>query len=143
FDLGADRAVAHALPAFLTPELATALSEGGVTIGDVADAGRTMAGKASLETRLFLARGCDIVWCTACNGEPCIHRAALGWLLQTARSAEIGPWEENGGRQSVPIEGDVVARLKELPGDSVYIGVLDAAIRGLGAAAATNHCCTA
>lgn len=143
FDLGADRAVARALPAFLTPELATALSEAGATTDDVAEAGRTIAGKASLETRLFLARGCDIVWSTACHCEPCIHTTALDWLLQTARSAEIGPWDENGARQPAPIAGDVVARLKELPSDAVYIGVLDAAIRGLGAATATNHCCTA
>lgn len=143
FDLGADRAVAHALPAFLTPGLATAMNDGGGTVDDVVDAGLAMAGKASLETRLFLARGCDIVWSAPCRNETCIHQTALDWLLETARSAEIGPWDENGhGRQPAPIEGDVVARLKELSGDSVYIGSLDAAIRGLGAAAATHHCCT-
>jgi hypothetical protein len=141
FDLGADRAVALALPAYLTPELATALGDVGGTIGDVVDAGLAMAGKASLETRLFLARGCDIVWSAPCNGEPCIHQTALDWLLETARSAELGPWNENGfGRQPTPIEGDVIARIRELSGDSIYIGVLDAAIRGLGAAAATDHC---
>lgn len=144
FDLGADRAVALALPAFLTPELASTLGDGGGSIADVVEAGLAMAGKASLETRLFLARGCDIVWAAPCNGDPCIHRTALSWLLETARSAEIGPWDENGrGRQPAPIEGDVVARIRELPGDSVYIAVLDAAIRGLGAAAASDHCCTA
>lgn len=144
FDLGADRAVALALPAFLTPELASTLGDGGCSIADVMEAGLAMAGKASLETRLFLARGCDIVWAAPCNGEPCIHRTVLSWLLETARSAEIGPWDESGrGRQPAPIEGDVVARLRELPGDSVYIAVLDAAIRGLGAAAASDHCCTA
>jgi hypothetical protein len=143
FDLGADRAVAHSLPAFLTPPLATALSDGGGTIDDVVDSGLAMAGKASLETRLFLARGCDIIWPAPCSGEPCVHRTALDWLLETARSAEIGPWDENGFcRQPAPIEGDVVARLRQLAGDSVYIGVLDAAIRGLGAAATTDHCCT-
>ncbi|WP_211604298.1 hypothetical protein [Phycicoccus avicenniae] len=143
FDLGADRAVAHALPAFLTPGLSAALGDGGATVGDVADVGLAMAGKASLETRLFLARGCDVVWSAACNHEPCIHQTALDWLLETARSAELGPWDEGGfRREPAPIEGDVAARLEELPGDSVYIGVLDAAIRGLGAAAATEHCCT-
>lgn len=144
FDLGADRAVALVLPAFLTPELATALSVGSRTIGDVVEAGLAMAGKASLETRLFLARGCDIVWSARCRGEPCIHQTAVDWLLETARSGRIGPWEENGfGRQPAPIEGEVVARLRELSSDSVYIAELDAAIRGLGASAATDHCCTA
>lgn len=144
FDLGADRAVARALPAFLTPELASSLGDGGGSIADVVEAGLAMAGKAPLETRLFLARGCDIVWSALCSGDPCIHQTVLDWLLETARSAEIGPWDENGlGRQPAPIEGDVLARLRELPGDSVYIAVLDAAIRGFGAAAAGDHCCTA
>ncbi|WP_202637497.1 hypothetical protein [Rhodococcus ruber] len=143
FDLGADRAIAQALPAFLTPALGEPLAAAGGTIDGVADAGLTMAGKASLETRLFLARGCDVVWAVPCDGAPCIHQAVLGWLLETARSAEIGPWEQDAERRSpVRIDGDVVARLKELPGDSISISLLDAAIRGLGAAASTEHCCT-
>lgn len=143
FDLGADRAVAQALPAFLTPALAEPLAAAGGTIERVADAGLTMAGKASLETRLFLARGCDVVWATPCKGDPCIHRVVLDWLLETARSAEIGPWDQDAQRRSpVRIDGDVVARLQELPGDSIDISLLDAAIRGLGAAASTDHCCT-
>ncbi|WP_405060159.1 hypothetical protein OG474_00585 [Kribbella sp. NBC_01505] len=144
FDLGADRAVAAALPAYLTQDLTNALGDAGGTIGDVVEAGLAIAGRAPLETRLFLARGCDIVWPAPCNDEPCIHRAALDWLLETARSAELGAWNEDGsGRHPAPIEGDVVARLRELSGDAIYIGVLGAAIRGLGAAAATDHCRTA
>lgn len=143
FDLGADRAVARALPAFLTPALAAPLAAAEGTIESVADAGLLMAGKASLETRLFLARGCDVVWTAPCLGSPCVHRVALDWLLETARGAEIGPWDQDVQRH-IParIEGDVIARLKELPGDSIYVSSLDAAIRGLGAAASTDHCCT-
>jgi hypothetical protein len=143
FDLGADRAVAQALPAFLTPALAEPLAAAGGTTEDVADAGHTMAGKASVETRLFLARGCDVVWTAPCDGDPCIHRVVLDWLLETARSAEIGPWDQDAQRRnSVRIDGDVVARLEQLSGDSIHISLLDAAIRGLGAAAASDHCCT-
>ncbi|MEW1871046.1 ATP-binding protein [Streptomyces caelestis] len=143
FDLSADRAVAQALPAFLTPALAAPLEAAGGSTEDVAQAGLAMAGKASLETRLYLARGCDVVWRSPCHFDPCIHRTALNWLLETARGAEIGPWDQDGQRQpNVQIAGDVVECLQELPGDSVDIAVLDAAIRGLGAAASTDHCCT-
>lgn len=143
FDLGADRAVAQILPAYLTEQLAEPLKSVGGNLASVADAGLGMAGKAPLETRLFLARGCDVVWSVPCAGEPCVHRIVLDWLLETARGAEIGPWDERGhGRERVRIDGDVAERLNALPGDSVDITVLDAAIRGLGAAASTNHCCT-
>jgi hypothetical protein len=102
-----------------------------------------MAGKASLETRLYLARGCDAVWTAPCHAAPCSHRTALNWLLETARVAEIGPWDQDGQRRpNVRIADDVAERVQELPGDCVDIAVLDAAIRGLGAAASTDHCCT-
>ncbi|MFD5339905.1 hypothetical protein [Streptomyces hawaiiensis] len=143
FDLGADRAVAQTVPAFLTPALAAPLEAAGGSTEDVAEAGLAMAGKAPLETRLYLARGCDVIWVAPCHSDPCIHRTALNWLLETARGAEIGPWDQGGQRrQNVQIAGDVAERLQELSGDSLDIAVLDAAIRGLGVAASTDHCCT-
>ncbi|MFI1577602.1 hypothetical protein [Embleya sp. NPDC020630] len=143
FDLGADRAVAQAVPAFLTPALAAPLAAAGATTEDVAEAGLAMAGKASLETRLHLARGCDVVWATPCHSDPCLHRTALNWLLETARIAEIGPWDQDAQRRSsVRIAGDVAERIRQLSHDTIDIAVLDAAIRGLGAAASTVHCCT-
>ncbi|MCD2468600.1 ATP-binding protein [Streptomyces sp. MBT42] len=143
FDLGADRAVAQAVPAFLTPALAAPLEAAGGSIEDVTEAGLALAGKAPMETRLYLARGCDVVWRGPCHFTPRIHRTALNWLLETARGAEIGPWDQSGQRRpNAQISGDVAERLRELPGDSVRIAVLDAAIRGLGAAASTDHCCT-
>lgn len=143
FDLSADQAVAQALPAFLTPALAAPLEAASGSTEDVAQAGLAMAGKASLETRLYLARGCDVVWRSPCHFAPCIHRTALSWILETARGAEIGPWDQDGlSRSRARITGDVVRRLQELPGDSVDVAVLDAALRGLGAAASAEHCCT-
>ncbi|MFD9716420.1 hypothetical protein [Streptomyces sp. NPDC059076] len=143
FDLGADRAAAQAVPAFLTPALAAPLEAAGGSTEEVAEAGLAMAGKASLETRLCLARGCDAVWTAPCRLAPCIHRTALNWLLETARIAEIGPWDQDGQRRlSARIPGNVAERLQELSGDSIDIAVLDAAIRGLGAAASKDHCCT-
>jgi hypothetical protein len=101
-----------------------------------------IAGKAPLETRLHLARGCDIIWATPCHGTPCIHRTAIDWLLETARGAEIGEWDMHGQRRPhVYIDGNIPARLQELDGISIDLTMLDAPIRGLGAAAATSHCC--
>lgn len=143
FDLSADRAVAQALPAFITFAMTAPLRAAGGSTDDVAEAGLAMAGKASLETRLYLARGCDVVWTAPCHGDPCIHRTALGWLVESARIAELGPWDQHGQRRSnVQIVGDVAERLQELAGESIDIAVLDAAIRGLGAAASADHCCT-
>ena len=45
FDLGADRAVAVALPAFLTKTLAELLEPIGASMEDVAEAGLAMAGR--------------------------------------------------------------------------------------------------
>ncbi|GAB3901682.1 hypothetical protein GCM10029964_090840 [Kibdelosporangium lantanae] len=142
FDLGADRAVAQAVPALVIPAMTTLLEAAGSSIDDVVEAGRAMAGKASLETRLYLARGCDVVWTAPCHGDPCIHRIALNWLVETARIAEIGPWDQHAQRWlTVEIVGDIAEHLQELAGDSIRIGALDAAIRGLGAAAVADHCC--
>ncbi|WP_253834625.1 hypothetical protein [Actinokineospora globicatena] len=143
FDRGYDRAVAQALPAFLTPAMTTLLATIERSIQDVATAGLAMAGKASLETRLYLARGCDVVWSAPCHGDPCIHRIAGDWLAETARFAEVGPWDQNGQQRSrIKIVGDIAERLHKLAADSVDIATLDAAIRGFGAAAAADHCRT-
>ncbi|RSZ61228.1 ATP-binding protein [Corynebacterium hylobatis] len=143
FDLGADRAIAHALPAFLTPALADLLPPIGATTADVEDAGMAVAGTAPLETRLYLTRGCDIVWDSPCHGTPCIHKTAISWVLETARGAELGAWEMHNQRRSrVYIEGDVPTRLQELDGTSIDLSMLNASIRGLGAAAAAHHCYT-
>lgn len=143
FDLRADRATARALPALLTPALTPTLSEANVTTTDVAKVGLALAGKAPLETRLFLARGCDALWASSCAGVTCIHKTALAWVIETARGAEIGPWDfEAQSRPRVKIEGDLTARLKELDGESIDIPLLDAGIRALGVAATTSHCVT-
>jgi len=143
YDLGADRAVALALPAFLMPTFAELLARIGVSVDDVADAGLAMAGRAALEARLYLARGCDVLWETSCSGSPCLHEVALGWLTETARGAEIGPWEMGAQRRPhMRIEGNVTARLLELDAESIAIGELDPVIRGLGSASASSHCLT-
>ncbi|WP_308467403.1 hypothetical protein [Rathayibacter soli] len=141
FDLGADRAVALALPALLTTSPASLLASTGASPEDVAKAGLGMARHAALETRLYLARGCDRVWPAACHGDVCIHSTAIDWLIETARNAEIGDWDPDNQRRSrCYIEGDVPERLARIAGDSIDIRMLDAVIRGLGAASAIDHC---
>lgn len=141
FDLGADRAVARCLPAYLTTLLRPLLHEVGATDRDVAAGGMAMASRATSETRLYLARGCDIVWTAPCAGSPCAHEIAVGWLLESARDAEIGPWSQKKQRPTRKrIKGDVIARLQRIPGDSIRIEALDPAIRGLGAASRWQHC---
>ena len=143
FELGADRAVARAFPALLMHALAPALSEANVSVTDVAAAGLALAGRGPLETRLFLARGCDLVWQSPCTVPDCSHKTALAWILETARSAEIGPWNVQRQHSTrITIEGDVIARLKDIDGATIDVAVLDPAIRALGVAATTNHCIT-
>jgi hypothetical protein len=143
FDIGADRAVAQSVPKLLTAALSPILTTTGRSIADVASSGLAMASKAPLETRLFLARGSDAVWREPCRGEPCIHQIAMDWMIESARTAEIGPWDQSGQRSpSVPIAGNVAERLQQLPEDLVDIPVLDAAIRGLGSGAAADNCCS-
>lgn len=142
FDLGADRAIATALPALLTPVMAPLLTAIGATNSDVARAGLAIARRAPLETRLFLARGCDIIWESPCHDVPCIHQTALNWIIETARGAEIGEWEMHAQRHALTdIDGSIPRRLAEVDGTRIDLRMLDAPIRGLGAAAALpNHC---
>jgi len=141
FDLGADRAAAIALPCLLLPALETTLSDAGFTRIQVNTAALAVASKSSLETRLHLARGCDRVWRAPCAGEPCIHTIAFEGVTEAARGAEIGSWDAEGQtRPRVQIDGDLAERLADLDGDSIDTRVLDAAIRGYGAAAAEGCC---
>lgn len=140
-DVGADRTAAYALPAFLTTNLRGLLEPVGRTVNDVIQGGMALARRGSRESRLHLARGCDVVWSAPCYGTPCIHQTAFDWLLETARAAEIGPWDQDlQGLTRVWIEGDVIGRLAELDGKSVDLDLLVALLRGLGVAASTDHC---
>ncbi|WP_405141977.1 hypothetical protein OG589_32750 [Sphaerisporangium sp. NBC_01403] len=141
FDLGADRAAATAVPCLLLPALETTLTDAGFTRIQVNTAALAVASKSSLETRLHLARGCDRVWRASCTGEPCIHTIAFEWVTEAARGVEIGPWDAEGQTHlRVWIDGDLAERLADLDGDSIDTRVLDAAIRGYGAAAAEGCC---
>lgn len=162
-DLGLDRSAASALPALLSPVFEDALDAAGIDVAELARLGDAVASRGPLETRLFLARGCDRVWTQTCSGSsppagvaqvavasastsasPCPHAVAFTWLVNSARDAEIGPWDPEGQRRHhVRIDGDLAERLESLEGKNVDLAVLDAAIRGLGSAASHQHCCTA
>ncbi|MFD6463768.1 hypothetical protein, partial [Streptomyces roseolus] len=144
FALGADRAAATALPLLLLPQLSDSLAAAGFAGADIDRATSALASKASMETRLYLARGCDRLWSSTCHGSPCFHYTAFNWLTDTARGAEIGPWDSEGqARTRIRITSDLTDRLTKLDDDSVESDALDAAIRGFGAAAASSSCVSA
>lgn len=143
FEIGADRSSASALPLLLTSKLSGPLTEAGATRDRVIELGHTIATRASQETRLFLARACDLIWASPCYGTPCNHAVALDWAIDAGRGAEIGPWNNDEQRyERTHITGELLARLQRVPGDRIYIAALDATIRSAGAAAAHNHCAT-
>ncbi|MEU2032760.1 hypothetical protein [Nocardia amamiensis] len=141
FALGADRAAATTLPLLLLPTFSDGLAAAGFTVADVDRAASALTRKSSLETRLYLARGCDRLWSSPCHGSSCIHHTAFDWLTDTARDAEIGPWDSEGQtRAHVRITSDLIDRLPQLDDDFIESDALDAAIRGFGAAAASGAC---
>ncbi|MEU6559226.1 hypothetical protein [Nocardia nova] len=144
YPMGSDRAAAAALPLLLLPCLSDDLATAGFTATDVDRAATALTSKSSPETRLYLARGCDHLWSRPCGGSPCFHHTALHWLTDTARDAEIGPWDSEGQtRANVRITADLANRLVQLDDDSIHSDALDAAIRGFGAAAASSSCVSA
>jgi hypothetical protein len=162
YDLGLDRSAATALPALLSTVFEDTLKAAGIDVDELSRLGDAVASRGPLETRLFLARGCDRVWTQRCrefspppsatqvaaallstSASPCPHAVAFTWLVNSARDAEIGPWDPEGRRrQHVRIDGDLAERLESLEGKDVDPAVFDAAIRGLGSAASHEHCCT-
>ncbi len=144
YALGADRAAATALPLLLLPDLSEGLAAAGFTVADVDRAAYALTRKSSPETRLYLARGCDRLWSSTCHGNPCFHHIAFDWLTDTARNAEIGPWDAEGQtRAQIRITADPTERLTELDDDSIDSDALGSAIRGFGAAAASSSCISA
>lgn len=144
YALGADRAAATALPLLLLPELSNELSAAGFAVADVDRVAYALTRRSLPETRLYLARGCDRLWSSTCDASPCFHDIAFDWVMDTARDAEIGPWDSEGqARAQVRITSSVIDRLTELGDDSIDSYALAAAIRAVGAAAASSSCVSA
>lgn len=158
YDLGLDRSAATALPALLSPVFDETLNAAGIDVPELAGLGDAIASRGPLETRLFLARGCDRIWTQPCcvssptqlatktqdtSAAQCPHAVAFTWLLNSARDAAIGPWDpEDQRKHHVHIDGDLVEGLESLESNDVDLAVLDAVIRGMGSAASHQHCCT-
>ncbi len=147
FSQGADRSAARVLPLLLTPaaDHARRLLDGadGTAAYGRAEAAVTGLARANvLQTRLFLARGLDNVWASPCTYDAaCPHRAALRITIKMMRDCVLGPWNMKLQKRGIEVLDDpVVDTLPAVPDDNIYVSRLDAAIRGLGPAAAAGIC---
>ena len=147
FSQGGDRSAARVLPLLLTPaaEHARRLLDGadGTAAYGRAEAAVTRLARANvLQTRLFLARGLDNAWASPCAYDAaCPHRAALRITIDMMRDCVLGPWRMELQKRGIEVLDDpVVDTLSAVPDDNIYVSRLDAAIRGLGPAAAAGIC---
>lgn len=144
FEQGANRAAARALPLLLLPaasSLRASLNKDGVS-GDerlVAACGR-LACAGALEIRLHLVRSIDALLDTECSPNPCFHERALSLALETMRDCALGPSDRLGRRAVAVIDDPVEEALAKLDPQSVVVSRLDAAIRGMAAAAVRDIC---
>lgn len=140
-DLGTRGAAASALSHLVLPDLAEEVAKAGASPEDVATAVASLGPLASVGTCLDFARGCDAVWAHPCSGDPCIHVTVYEWALDLARLCEIGEFDEWLERHPrVPITGDVIPQLTEIPPDRLDTSRLSAAIRACGRAASSSAC---
>ena len=147
FEQGADRSAARVLPLLLTPSsepLRTFIDEkyGLAAPQRIAAAGLRLAQAVADEVRLHLARGLDPVWATACVQEgPCHHQVGWEIVSETLRGCALGSWNTDvGGRDIVLLEEPLLNSLAKVPGDSLLLSRLDAAIRALAPASTANIC---
>ena len=147
FSQGADRSAARVLPLLLTPAADYERgildgADGAAAYARVVAAVTGLAHANVLQTRLFLARGLDHTWAFPCTHDAtCPHHAGLRAAVDMMRDCVLGPW--NMERRERPIEvldDPVVETLPVVPDDNIYVSRLDAAIRGLGPAAAAGIC---
>lgn len=147
FSQGADRSAARVLPLLLTPaaDHARRVLDGadGTAAYERAEAAMTGLARADvLQTRLFLARGLDSVWASRCTCDAaCPHHAALRITIDMMRNCVLGPWNMELQKCGIEVLDDpIVDTLPAVPDDNIYVSRLDAAIRGLGPAAAAGIC---
>ena len=147
FSQGADRSAARVLPLLLTPAADHARrvldgADGTAAYGRAEAAVTGLARANVLQTRLFLARGLDNVWASPCTYDAaCPHRAALRITIDMMRDCVLGPWSMELQKRGIEVLDDpVVDTLPAVPDDNIYVSRLDAAIRGLGPAAAAGIC---
>lgn len=144
FEMGADRAAARALACLLlpaaTPLRKLAASRPKRATSRVLAAGRRLAQATAMETRLFLARGLDIVWRSPCEGESdCHHKRGFQLAIDSMRDCVLGEWDE-GRRQLKTLPDPIVESLAAVPDEDIFVTKLDAAIRALGVAAVSDTC---
>ena len=147
FEQGADRSAARALPLLLTPAaepLRTLIdgSDGLTAFRRISAAGLKLAQAVANEVGLHLARGLDHLWAAPCVQEgPCHHQAGWRIISETLRGCALGKWKPDvGGREIVLLEDPLSESLTAVPGDSLVLSRLDAAIRALAPASTADIC---
>lgn len=138
FTQGADRSAALALPlALVAPAV-----EGGVDDATVGEALRRLATQSSSETRTYLAIGLAQLFDLPCSIEDaCIHDLARDLLVDSARGAVVGPWnEKTQQRDEVVLPDPVHDALATFDAEDIISQRLTPAIRGLAAAAVSDSC---
>lgn len=141
FEQGADRSAARALPLLLLPVMAPVVQRFAGRGGRerVIAAGHALARSGVSEVRLHLARGCDVLWETPCDGAPCHHAAGLDLVVETMRDCVLGKWDGQQEKE-VLLSDPVESSLAATPPKRIRTSRLGPAIRGLGSAASVASC---
>ncbi len=144
FLTGADRSAAAAVPAMLLPALRTEPAH----LPDEEVTAALVACTTSLfdEVRRIAATALGPVWqapCATTDGDGrCIHAIALDAIDAGVRDCQLGPWNQAGRRDRLPISGPLPESLAVVATDSLMISTLVAPIIAC-ADAATSGCCVA
>lgn len=138
FTQGADRSAALALPlTLISPPV-----EGGADVTTSIAALRQLATSGSTETRSYLAIGLSELFTQPCTDTgTCIHEIARDLLVDSARGAVVGPWNENAQqRDEVVLDDPIIDGLTAVDAQDIISQRLSPAIRGLAAAAVSASC---
>ena len=138
FTQGTDRSAALALPlTLISPPV-----EGGADAATSIAALRQLATSGSTETRSYLAIGLSELFTHPCTDMgTCIHEIARDLLVDSARSAVVGPWNENTQqRDEVVLADPIIDGLAAVAAQDIISQRLSPAIRGLAAAAVSDSC---
>lgn len=159
---GVENSAAITLPLLLLDLFKEQLESNLSSITELSTLGHGIMDNADFESQLFLARGCDPIWKKQCpksyskntiksdiesqseiGQRFCFHQRAFDWLINSANGAIIGePDLDNYQELGTPELTQQIESVASSAPWKIDPAGLSIAIRGLGAAAASQHCCT-